>query len=186
QAPCLSVAGPTNGQVMPISRALLSFVGLAEGVAESRLAVSVTHGNGIEKICKQHFVVLSRRLHSSSERNAHKITEPRTKAGVSRRRRYLFPLVRPRLHPAAVTRRAGPVLVGLVLGLLALGPGLRRGFLLSYDMVLVPRQPFTPAMFGLAGGAPRAVPSDFAVAVASRLLPADIAPKLVLLLIFVL
>ena len=75
---------------------------------------------------------------------------------------------------------------GLVLGLLALGPGLRRGFLLSYDMVFVPREPFTSAMFGLAGGAPRAVPSDFAVALASRLLPADIVQKLVLLLIFVL
>jgi hypothetical protein len=101
-------------------------------------------------------------------------------------RRYHREIVRPRLQPAAVTRRAGPVLVGLVLGLLALGPGLRRGFLLSYDMVFVPRQPFTPAMFGLAGGAPRAVPSDFAFAVASRLLPADITQKLVLLLIFVL
>ena len=54
------------------------------------------------------------------------------------------------------------------------------------DMVFVPREPFTSAMFGLAGGAPRAVPSDFAVAVASRLLPADIVQKLVLLLIFVL
>jgi hypothetical protein len=80
-----------------------------------------------------------------------------------------------------------PTLVpGLVLGLLVLGPGLRRGFLLSYDMVFVPREPFTSAMFGLSGGAPRAVPSDFAVAVASRLLPADIVQKLVLLLIFVL
>ena len=75
---------------------------------------------------------------------------------------------------------------GLVLGLLVLGPGLRRGFLLSYDMVFVPREPFTSAMFGLSAGAPRAVPSDFAVAVASRLLPADIVQKLVLLLIFVL
>ena len=70
--------------------------------------------------------------------------------------------------------------------MLALGPGLRRGFLLSYDMVFVPREPFTSAMFGLSGGPPRAVPSDFAVAVASRLLPADIVQKLVLLLIFVL
>ena len=91
----------------------------------------------------------------------------------------------------AAARRAlsahGPgLVVGLALGLLALGPGLRRGFLLSYDMVFVPREPFTSAMFGLAGGAPRAVPSDFAVAVASRLLPADIVQKLVLLLIFVL
>ena len=91
----------------------------------------------------------------------------------------------------AAARRAlsapGPgLVVGLALGLLALGPGLRRGFLLSYDMVFVPREPFTSAMFGLVGGAPRAVPSDFAVAVASRLLPADIVQKLVLLLIFVL
>jgi hypothetical protein len=91
----------------------------------------------------------------------------------------------------AAARRAasafGPgVAVGLVLGLIALGPGLRRGFLLSYDMVFVPREPFTSAMFGLTGGAPRAVPSDFAVAVASRLLPADIVQKLVLLLLFVL
>ena len=39
-------------------------------------------------------------------------------------------------------------LAGLLLGLLALGPGLGRGFLLSYDMVAVPRQPFTAAMFG--------------------------------------
>ena len=35
--------------------------------------------------------------------------------------------------------------VGLALGLLALGPGLRRGFLLSYDMVAVPRESFTAA-----------------------------------------
>ena len=91
----------------------------------------------------------------------------------------------------AAARRAasdlGPgVAVGLVLGLLALGPGLRRGFLLSYDMVFVPREPFTSAMFGLTGGAPRAVPSDFVVAVASRVLPADVVQKLVLLLIFML
>jgi hypothetical protein len=95
---------------------------------------------------------------------------------------------RPRL--VAVRRAAsthGPgVAAGLILGLLALGPGLRRGFLLSYDMVFVPREPFSSTMFGLSGGAPRAVPSDFAVAVASRLLPADIVQKLVLLLIFVL
>jgi hypothetical protein len=82
---------------------------------------------------------------------------------------------------------AGPGLaVGLVLGLLALGPGLRRGFLLSYDMVIVPRQPFTAAMAGLTGGPPRAVPSDAVVAAAARVLPADIVQKLVLLAIFVL
>jgi hypothetical protein len=90
------------------------------------------------------------------------------------------------VHLSARLRPSLGAATGLVLGLLALGPGLRRGFLLSYDMVFVPREPFTSAMFGLSGGPPRAVPSDFVVAVASRVLPADIVQKLVLLLIFVL
>ena len=92
---------------------------------------------------------------------------------------------RARLH--AWLAGAGPGLaVGLVLGLLALGPGLRRGFLLSYDMVIVPREPFTAAMAGLTGGPPRAVPSDAVVAVASRVLPADVVQKLILLAVFML
>ena len=74
--------------------------------------------------------------------------------------------------------------VGLGLGLLALGPGLRRGFLLSYDMLFVPREPFPAALPGLAPA--RAVPSDLVVAAMSRILPADILQKLVLLAIFVL
>jgi hypothetical protein len=90
------------------------------------------------------------------------------------------------VHLSARLRPSLGAATGLALGLLALGPGLRRGFLLSYDMVFVPREPFTAAMFGLSGGPPRAVPSDFVVAVASRLLPADIVQKFVLLLIFVL
>jgi len=93
------------------------------------------------------------------------------------------PAARARLGLAA---RAWPALAGLGLGLLALGPGLRRGFLLSYDMVMVPRQPFTAALTGLAGGPPRAVPSDAVVAVASRALPTDLVQKLLLLSIFVL
>jgi hypothetical protein len=92
---------------------------------------------------------------------------------------------RVRLRPWAAG--VGPGLAtGLVLGLLALGPALRRGFLLSYDMVIVPRQPFTAAMAGLTGGPPRAVPSDAVVAAAARVLPADIVQKPVLLSIFVL
>ena len=75
-------------------------------------------------------------------------------------------------------------MAGLCLGLLALGPGLRRGFLLSYDMVFVPRQPIAAALPGLAP--PRAVPSDLVIAIASRVVPGDIAQKLVLLAIFVL
>jgi hypothetical protein len=74
--------------------------------------------------------------------------------------------------------------LGLCLGLLALGPGLRRGFLLSYDMVFVPREPLPAALPGLAP--PRAVPSDLVVAIASRVIPADITQKLLLLSIFVL
>src|SRR5579863_10348000 len=74
--------------------------------------------------------------------------------------------------------------LGLGLGLLALGPGLGRGFLLSYDMLFVPREPFSAALPVLAP--PRAVPSDLVVAAASRILPADILQKLILLAIFVL
>jgi hypothetical protein len=51
-------------------------------------------------------------------------------------------------------------------------------------MVFVPREPFSAALPGLAP--PRAVPSDLMVAAASRVLPADIVQKLVLLAIFVL
>jgi hypothetical protein len=102
----------------------------------------------------------------------------------------------PRRHPccvlpsgmprfALVRGGAGPgLLLGLCLGLLALGPGLRRGFLLSYDMVFVPREPFAAALPGLAP--PRAVPSDLAVAVASRVVPADIVQKVILLAFFAL
>jgi hypothetical protein len=85
----------------------------------------------------------------------------------------------PRTRPGII----GAV-VGLGLGLLALGPGLQRGFLLSYDMVFVPREPFSAALPGLAP--PRNVPSDLVIATVSRVLPADVAQKIVLLAIFVL
>ncbi len=73
--------------------------------------------------------------------------------------------------------------VGLALGLLMLGPALARGFLLSYDMVFVPDPPFSAALLGLSGGPARAVPSDAVIAVAARLLPADILQKVILLVI---
>jgi hypothetical protein len=53
-------------------------------------------------------------------------------------------------------------------------------------MIFVPRQPFTAAMYGLAGGPPRAVPSDAVVAAAARLIPADIVQKALLLAVFML
>jgi hypothetical protein len=85
----------------------------------------------------------------------------------------------------ASARHFWPALAGLAAGLLALGPGLAPGYLLSYDMVFVPRMPFSAALIGLTGGPPRAVPSDAVVAVASLVVPADILQKLILLLIFV-
>jgi len=77
-------------------------------------------------------------------------------------------------------------IVGLLLGMLALGPGLAPGYLLSYDMVFVPRPPFNAAMFGLGGTLPRAVPSDAVVTMLAHVLPADFVQKLLLLAIFVL
>ena len=79
---------------------------------------------------------------------------------------------------------AAAPLLGLCLGLLALGPGLRRGFLLSYDMVFVPSEPLSAALPGPAP--PRAVPSDLAVVLASRVIPADITQKILLISVFVL
>jgi hypothetical protein len=51
-------------------------------------------------------------------------------------------------------------------------------------MLFVPREPFPAALPGLAP--PRAIPSDLVVATASRVLPADILQKLILLAIFAL
>jgi hypothetical protein len=79
-----------------------------------------------------------------------------------------------------------PALTGLLLGLLALGPALGRGFVLSYDMVFVPDPPFSSALLGLTGGPARPVPSDAVVAVAALVIPADLLQKLILLAIFVL
>ena len=92
--------------------------------------------------------------------------------------------VRASLSGRRVASAALGLALGLGLGMLALGPALRRGFLLSYDMVFVPREPFSAALPGLAP--PRAVPSDLVIAAASRALPADIGQKVVLLSIFVL
>jgi hypothetical protein len=79
-----------------------------------------------------------------------------------------------------------PALAGLLLGMLAIGPALARGFVLSYDMVFVPDPPFSSALLGLTGGPARPVPSDAVVSVAARMIPADILQKLILLSIFLL
>ena len=93
-------------------------------------------------------------------------------------------------RPLPRRRAAGtgivPACIGLLLGLLALGPGLGPGYLLSYDMVFVPRPPFNSLVLGTSGTLPRAVPSDAVIAALARALPADVVQKLLLLTIFVL
>jgi hypothetical protein len=81
-------------------------------------------------------------------------------------------------------RRVGP-LVGGGLALLALGPLLGRGYVLTYDMVFVPRLELTRGLLGLDVAVARAVPADLLVALASRLVPADLVQKLVLAGVFV-
>jgi hypothetical protein len=78
-----------------------------------------------------------------------------------------------------------PAVVGLGLGLLALGPALAPGFVLSYDMVFVPDPGFSRLTFGLTGTLPRNVPSDAFITALAVVLPADLVQKLVLLAIFV-
>ncbi|MDA0633965.1 hypothetical protein OUY22_11105 [Nonomuraea sp. MCN248] len=80
---------------------------------------------------------------------------------------------------------AGAVL-GLTLATLALGPALSWGFVLIHDMVFVPDPAFSRFTFGLAGGAPRVVPSDAVVTALSQVLPGELVQKLILLAVFVL
>ncbi|GAA0419395.1 hypothetical protein Acor_29140 [Acrocarpospora corrugata] len=78
--------------------------------------------------------------------------------------------------------RLSPALLGVLLGMLALGPALAPGFTLRYDMVFVP----DPPIFRDLGGFPRSVPSDLVVAVLSYPIPAMLVQKLILLGIFLL
>ncbi|MFI6477055.1 hypothetical protein ACIBH1_03920 [Nonomuraea sp. NPDC050663] len=79
-------------------------------------------------------------------------------------------------------RRLAPVLLGVALAVLALGPALKPGFVLRYDMVFVP----DPPILADTGGFPRAIPSDLVVALLSRVVPAELVQKAVLVGVFVL
>lgn len=85
-----------------------------------------------------------------------------------------------------VGRRGVGAIVGLVCGLVALGPSLAPGYLLHYDLVFVPRLALSDRTLGVDGSVPRAVPNDFIVAVLSHLLPGWIVEKALLLAVFVL
>jgi hypothetical protein len=62
-----------------------------------------------------------------------------------------------------------------------MAPLLARGYVLTYDMVFVPRLELTRNLLGLDTAVARAVPGDLLVALASRLVPADLVQKLILL-----
>lgn len=87
------------------------------------------------------------------------------------------------------TRRLVPwagALVGLLSGLVILGPALRRGYVWSYDMVFVPDLPLSGRTLGTDGSVPRAVPTDAVVALLGRVLPGDIVQSALLLAVFML
>ncbi|MDF9715607.1 hypothetical protein INN71_07720 [Nocardioides sp. ChNu-153] len=71
--------------------------------------------------------------------------------------------------------------VVLALALLALGPALAPGFVLSYDMVWMPDLAVTSAGWGWVEGVPRAVPSDQVVALLDELVPGAVLQRVVLL-----
>ncbi|QBI52783.1 hypothetical protein [Streptomonospora litoralis] len=93
-------------------------------------------------------------------------------------------------HPrlAAAERVVGllPWAVGAAAGVLALGPALGSGFVLSYDMVAVPDPPLSEVTLGGGGGFPRAVPSDAVLGAVGLLLPGDLAQALLLMAVFTL
>ncbi len=69
----------------------------------------------------------------------------------------------------------------LLLALLIVAPLVAPGYLLLRDAVSTPRSYLSDAALGLSEAAPRAVPQDFAVAVASHLLDGGVVVKVLLL-----
>ncbi len=74
----------------------------------------------------------------------------------------------------------------LLLAILVLAPTVPAGFVLLRDMVFTPRQPFTPAAFGLGSALPRAVPIDAVMAALTSVLPGMLLQKVALLATLVL
>ena len=57
------------------------------------------------------------------------------------------------------------------LSVLVLGPALRPGYVLSYDMVFTPRESLLPWTLGAGSALPRSVPQDAVVAVLNSVVP---------------
>lgn len=75
--------------------------------------------------------------------------------------------------------------IGVVLGLLALGPALAPGYTLHYDLVFVPDLSLSARTLGIDGSVPRAVPNDLVVALLGLVLPGWLVQKILLLGAFV-
>lgn len=82
-------------------------------------------------------------------------------------------------------RRLWGAITGLLCAIVILGPALKPGYLLFYDMVFVPKLGLTDRTFGTDGSVPRAVPNDLVVALLSQVAPGWLVQKLILLAIFV-
>ncbi|ULE35571.1 hypothetical protein K3G64_08060 [Mycobacterium sp. IDR2000157661] len=77
--------------------------------------------------------------------------------------------------------RLFPPAYALLLSLAVTAPLLAPGYLLLRDAVSTPRSYLTDAAMGLSEAAPRALPQDFAVALASALLDGGVVVKLLLI-----
>lgn len=75
--------------------------------------------------------------------------------------------------------------VGLLAGLVILGPALAPGYVWLYDMVFVPHLTLSDHTLGIDGSVPRAVPTDALVAILSSALPGSLVQKILLLGVFV-
>jgi hypothetical protein len=86
------------------------------------------------------------------------------------------------VHPRRLTASEAGLAVGVGAALLQFGPVIGRGYVLTRDMLFVPRAPLDAHLLGV-DAVPRAVPSDLLVALASRVVPGDVVQDLVLLAI---
>jgi hypothetical protein len=81
---------------------------------------------------------------------------------------------------SAVAHRWAPLAWTVLLAVLALGPALLPGYVLSYDMVFTPDQSLLPWMFGIDSGLPRAVPQDPLIGLIAGPIPGQLVQKLAL------
>ena len=73
-----------------------------------------------------------------------------------------------------------------VLSVLVLGPALRPGYALTYDMVFTPHESLLPWTLGAGSALPRSVPQDAVIAVLNTVLPGWLLQKIALLAALVL